>query len=65
MEAAQRRRGRPPLVPDAIVHELRELRVHKEMRYQELVAHFEAKGVKLTFRNVRAICTYQRRAKTP
>lgn len=51
-------------IPDAVVHELRDLHEHKGIRYRQLIAIFEERGVKLTYSTVKKICNYMRRNQT-
>lgn len=55
-------------IPDAVVHELRDLHEHRKLRYAQLVELFgkgecssAPDGIKLTYGVVRAICGYHRR----
>lgn len=48
-------------VPDAVVNEMRRMHESEGLTYREIVERFRERGVAVTWRNVRAICSYMRR----
>jgi hypothetical protein len=49
------------IVPDAVVHELRDLFEHKGLRCRQLIELFAERGIVLRYRWLRKVVAYQTR----